>query len=162
MVVKSNPWPYTQGFLPVGNVLLTNADGSFSTTLPSVPVTTQFIVQMPAKPEVVSPVLVVGATVRVTRHISVNRGERRGRVRFSGSVTPAVDGREVLIQKLRRSDGVWYKVGRTLTRFNGGDSSRYRITLTQRKAGRYRVVVNMADKYAASASRSYKVSRVRN
>jgi hypothetical protein len=125
-------------------------------------VTTQFIVQMPAKPEVISPVLVVGATVRVTRHVSVNRGERSGRVRFRGSVTPAVDGREVLIQKLRRSDGVWYKVGRTVTRFSGGDSSRYRITVKQRKAGRYRVVVNMDDKYTVSASRSFKVRRVRD
>ncbi len=162
VVVKSNPWPYTQGFLPAGNTLVTNADGSFSTTVPSVPVNTQFVVQMPAKPEVASPIVVVGTTVSVTRRVKVNRGNRSGRVRFRGTVRPAVDGREVLIQKLRRSDGVWYNVGRSVTNASGGEFSRYSKTITQRKSGRYRVVVNMDDKYSASASRSFKVRRVRD
>lgn len=163
VVVKSNPWPYTQGFLPVSNTMVTNADGSFSTTVASVPVTTQFLVQMPAKPEVVSPIVVVGATVKVTRHARVVRRNRRsGRVRFRGRVTPAVDGREVLIQKLRRKTGIWVNVGETFTRHTGGTSSRYRKTLRQRRGGRYRVIVNMADKYTASSSRSVKVRRVRD
>jgi len=162
VVVKSNPWPYTQGFLPAGNTLVTNADGSFSTTVPSVPVNTQFVVQMPAKPEVASPIVVVGTTVSVTRRVKVNRGNRSGRVRFRGTVRPAVDGREVLIQKLRRSDGVWYNVGRTVTNASGGEFSRYSKTITQKKSGRYRVVVNMDDKHSASASRSFKVRRVRD
>lgn len=162
VTILGNPWPYTQGFLAVTNTLVTNADGSFSATLPSVAVNTQYMVQMPAKPEVISPVLALGTTVNVTRNVSVNRGDRSGRVRFSGRVTPAVDGREVLIQKLRRSDGVWYRVGRTVTRFSGGDSSRYRITIKQRKPGRYRVLVNMNDKYSPSSSSSFKVNRVRD
>ena len=36
IIVKSNPWPYTQGFLPVGNELVTNDDGSFSVPVLSV------------------------------------------------------------------------------------------------------------------------------
>jgi hypothetical protein len=161
VVLKSNPWPYTQGFLPVGNVLVTNADGSFSSTIASVPVNTQFLVQMPAKPEVVSPIVVVGTTVKVTRHVSVRRGSRRGRLRFRGTVRPAVDGREVVIQKLRRSDGVWRNIARTFTRHSGGEFSRYRKTISQRRGGRYRVVVVMDDKYASSGSRSIKIRRVR-
>jgi hypothetical protein len=162
VVLKSNPWPYTQGFLPVGNVLVTNADGSFSSTIASVPVNTQFLVQMPAKPEVVSPIVVVGTTVKVTRHVSVQRGARRGRLRFRGTVRPAVDGREVVIQKLRRRDGVWQNIARTVTRFSGGEFSRYRKTIRQRRGGRYRVVVVMDDKYASSGSRSIKIRRVRS
>jgi hypothetical protein len=162
VVVKSNPWPYTQGFLQVGNVLVTNTDGSFSTTVPSVPVNTQFLVQMPARPEIASPIVVVGTTVKVTRRAKVvRRGDRSGRIRFRGRVTPAVDGREVLIQKLR-DNGVWDTVGRSFTRASGGDSSRYRKTLRQRRGGRYRVVVNMDDKYAASPSRSIRVRNVRD
>jgi hypothetical protein len=160
VVLKSNPWPYTQGFLPVGNVLVTNPDGSFSSTIASVPVNTQFLVQMPAKPEVFSPVVVVGTTVKVTRHVSVRRGDRRGRLRFRGRVRPAVDGREVVIQKLRRSNGVWMNIARTFTRATAGDFSRYRKTIRQRRGGRYRVVVVMDDKYSSSASRSLKVRRV--
>jgi hypothetical protein len=158
----SNPWPYTQGFLPAGNVFVTNADGSFSSTVASVPVNTQFVVQMPAKPEVISPVVVVGTTVKVTRHVNVQRGDRRGRLRFHGRVRPAVDGREVVIQKLRRSNGVWMNIARTVTRHSGGGWSRYRKTISQRRGGRYRVVVVMDDKYSSSGSRSIKIRRVRS
>jgi hypothetical protein len=160
--LKGNPWPYTQGFLPVGNTIVTNADGSFSFTVPSVAVNTQFVVQMPAKPQVISPILVVGATVKVTRSLDVDRGSRSGTIRFTGRVTPAVDGRQVLIQKLRLSDGVWMTIGKTFTRYSGGESSRYRKTVRQKRAGRYRVVVVMDDKYASSPSRSIKIKRVRN
>ena len=161
VVLLSNPWPYTQGFLPAGNTMVTNADGSFSQTIASVPVNTQFVVQMPNKPEVVSPVVVVGTTVKVTRRVKVTRGERRGRLRFRGRVRPAVDGRQVLIQKLRRSDGTWFNVGRTITRFAGGEFSRYRKTIRQRKGGRYRVLVVLDDQYASSGSRSIKIRHVR-
>ena len=47
--------------------------------------------------------------------MSVRRGERRGRLRFRGRISPAVDGEQVLIQKLRLSDGVWLTVGETFT-----------------------------------------------
>jgi len=162
VVIKYNPWPYSQGFLPAGNTLVTNPDGGFSQTIPSVPVNTQFIVQMPARPEVVSPVVVVGATLGVTRHVSVRRGERRGQIRFRGRVTPAVDGRAVVIQKLRRhGSGGWFNVGRTFARHTGKGYSTYRKTIRQRRGGRYRVLVDINDQYSPSASRSIKVRRVR-
>ena len=156
VVVKSNPFPYTQGFLPVGNPLVTLADGSFSMTLASAAVNTQYVVQMPAKPEVISPVVVLGTTLNVTRRARVvSRGERRGRIRFRGRITPAADGRQVLIQKLRRSDGTWLTVGETVANHAGdGSFSRYRTRISQRKGGRYRVLVNMDDVHSPSASRS--------
>jgi hypothetical protein len=162
IVVKSNPWPYTQGFLPVGNELVTNDDGSFSVPVLSVPVNTQFIVQMVARPEVVSTPLTVGATLQVTRRVRVRRGERSGRLRFRGRIKPAVDGEQVLIQKLRLSDGVWVTVAETFAR-NGGDSfSRYRKTIRQRRGGRYRVLVNVDEgTYAPSASRSIRRRGIR-
>jgi hypothetical protein len=160
VVLKSNPWPYTQGFLPVGNVMVTNADGSFSSTVASVPVNTQFVVQMPAKPEIVSPIVVVETTVKVTRKVSVRRFERRGRLRFRGTVTPAVDGRDVYIQKLR--DGVWENIAKTVTRWDGGSSSSYRKIVRQRKGGRYRAIVWMADKYSPSTSPNVRIKRVRD
>ena len=57
---------------------------------------------------------------------------------------------------------MWTTIGHTVTRFSGGESSRYRKTVRQKRAGRYRVVVVMDDKYASSASRSVKIRRVRN
>ena len=163
IVIKSNPWPYTQGFLPVGNELVTNDDGSFSMTLPAVAVNTQFIVQMVARPDIVSAPVLLGTTLEVTRRVRVDRGERRGRLRFRGRITPAVDGEQVLIQKLRLSDGVWVTVAETFAR-NAGDSfSRYRKTIRQRRGGRYRVLVNVDEgTYSPSASRSIRRRHVRD
>jgi hypothetical protein len=163
IVVKSNPWPYIQGFQPIGNELVTNADGSFSVPVLSVPVNTQFRVEMVARPDIVSTPLTVGATLAVTRRVKVTRGERRGRLRFRGRITPAVDGEQVLIQKLRLKDGVWITVGETFAR-NAGDSvSRYRKTIRQRRGGRYRVLVNVDEgTYSPSASRSILRRHVRD
>ena len=161
--VSSNPWPYTQGFLPVGNPLVTLPDGSFSMTIPSVPVNTQFQVQMVARPEVVS-ALLVGTSLDVTRRVRVvERGERGGRLRFRGRIRPAVDGEQVLIQKLRVRDGVWLTVGETFAR-NGADSfSRYSKRIRQRRGGRYRVLVNVDEgTYSPSSSRSIRRRHIRD
>jgi hypothetical protein len=160
--VKSNPWPYTQGFLPFGNQIVTNADGTFSLPVLSVPVNTQFIVELVGRPEVVSTPLLVGTTLRVTRRVKVQRGERRGKLRFRGRIMPAVDGEQVLIQKLRLSDGAWVNVAETFAR-NGGDSfSRYRKTIRQRRGGRYRVLVTVDEgTYSPSASRSIRRRHIR-
>jgi hypothetical protein len=164
IVILSNPFPYTQGFLPVGNQLVTNPDGTFSMDIASVTYSTQFKVQMVARPEVESAVLALGTTLRVTRRARVvHRGERRGRIRFRGRITPAIDNREVLIQKLRRSDGVWFTVGKTISRHAGGGRySRYSKRISQRKGGRYRVLVNVNDWHAPSASRSILRRHVRD
>jgi hypothetical protein len=156
IVIWSNPFPYTQGFQPVGNQLVTNPDGTFSMDIASLTYSTQFQVQMVARPEVASQVLLVGTTLRVTRRARVvRRGDRRSRIRFRGRITPAIDGRQVLIQKLRRSDGAWLTVGETVSRHvRGGRSSRYSKRISQRRGGRYRVLVNVNDWHAPSASRS--------
>jgi hypothetical protein len=163
IVIKSNPWPYTQGFLQVGNELVTNDDGSFSVPILSVPVNTQYIAQMVARPEIVSAPLTIGATLAVTRRVRVRKGERSGRLRFRGRIRPAVDGEQVLIQKLRLSDGVWVTVGETFARNGGETFSRYRKTIRQRRGGRYRVLVNVDEgTYTPSASRSIRRRGIRD
>jgi hypothetical protein len=161
--VKSNPWPYTQGFQAYGNQLITNADGSFTVPVLSVPVNTQFVVEMVARPEVVSAPLTIGAALDVTRRVKVTRGDRAGRLRFRGRISPAVDGEQVLIQKLRLKDGVWVTVGETFARNNGASSSRYRKTIRQKRGGRYRVLVNVDEgTYAPSSSRSIRRRHIRD
>ena len=93
----------------------------------------------------------------------MTRGDRRGRLRFRGRITPAVDGEQVLIQKLRLSDGVWVTVGETFARNAGDSSSRYRKTIRQRRGGRYRVLVNVDEgTYSPSVSRSIRRRHVRD
>src|SRR3712207_8930069 len=42
VVLQANPFPYLQGFVTVGNPLVTDAQGAFSYPLISVPLSTQY------------------------------------------------------------------------------------------------------------------------
>jgi hypothetical protein len=159
VMLQANPFPYTQGFLAAGNAQVTDAAGNFSFPILSVPVNTQYRVVMPQRPEIASPIAVVGAAVKVTRHVRVRRGNRRGRIRFSGRVTPAVDGQQILVQKFR--DNQWTTIGRTFARDAGASSSRYVKIVRPRRGGRFRVVANVQGAYVPSVSRNVRVRRVR-
>jgi hypothetical protein len=143
IVLQSNPWPYTGGFLNASNVLLTDANGNFSFPVLSVPVNTMYRVLMPQKPKVASPIFALGTKVRVTTHLRVRRGASSGIVRFSGRLTPAVDGTQVLIQKLVR--GTWTNIGSTTARHSRGGRSVYAKSLRQRRPGRYRIYHNAVE-----------------
>jgi hypothetical protein len=160
VVLQANPFPYTQGFQNVSNVLVTNSDGSFAFPILSVPVSTQYRVLMPQRPEIASPITVLGAGVRVTMSKRVRRGDRRGRVRFRGSISPAVDGQQVLVQKFR--DGAWRTIGRTFARDDGSSSSRYTKLVRPTSGGRFRVVANVEGEYVPTASRTTRIRRVRD
>jgi hypothetical protein len=160
VALQSNPWPYTQGFLTVGNAQVTSATGAFAFPLLSVPANTQYRVLMASRPDVVSPVVVLGTTVKATRHVKVTRGVRSGRIRFSGRLTPAVDGQQVLIQKLVK--GIWVNRGQTTARHGGTGFSRYSKRVRVRRGGRFRVLVNdITGQHSPSASRSVRVHHVR-
>jgi hypothetical protein len=159
VVLQANPFPYTQGFLNVANPQVTDARGGFAFPILAVPVNTQYRVLMPQRPEVVSPVVVVGTKVRVTTHVNVKRGVRRGRVRLSGSLTPAVDGTQVLIQKF--VDELWTTIASTTAQHATASRSRYRKTLRQRRPGRYRVYVNAQGAHVPNLGTTVRVRHVR-
>ena len=159
VVLQSNPWPYTRGFLNASNVLVTDANGNFSFPVLSVPVNTMFRVLMPQKPHVVSPIFALGTKVRVTTHLRVRRGARSGVVRFSGRLTPAVDGTQVLIQK--RVHGRWANIGSTHARHARGGSSVYAKSLRQRRPGRYRVYLDAAEPHVPNVGATKRVRHVR-
>jgi hypothetical protein len=162
VVLQANPFPYTQGFVTVTNPQVTNEQGAFAFPVLGVMVNTQYRVLMPQRPEIVSPVVVLGTTVRVTTHVRVRRGERRGRLRFTGRITPAVDGEQVLIQKLGRGPGQWNTIARTFARDNGASSSRYVKRVRQRRGGRYRVVANVDGEHVPNAGRTVRIRHVRD
>jgi hypothetical protein len=155
VALQSNPFPYTQGFANAGNVLVTDAAGGFAFPVLSIPVNTQFRVLMPSKPEVVSPIVIVGAGVRVSTRIRVRRFARSGIVRLSGSISPAVDGTQVLIQKFLHEQ--WTSIGSTAARHASGGRSAYAKSLRQRRHGRFRVLVNAQGAYSPSLGRTVRV-----
>ena len=159
VVLQANPFPYLQGFQNVANNQVTNAQGGFAFPVVSVPVTTQFRVLMPHRPEVVSPVVVVGAAVEVTvRRKVTRRGLRRPRVRLRGRITPAAPGTEVLVQRLRATG--WATVGRTFARDSSGVASTFVTRLRPRRSGRFRVLANAQGAYVGDVTRSFRI-RVR-
>jgi hypothetical protein len=153
VVLQANPWPYTQGFLAAGNPQVTNGSGAFFFPLLSVAVNTQYRVMMVARPGVVSPIVVLGTTNKITRHAKVRRGSKRGRIHIWGTIRPALDGAPVVIQKRRR--GTWVNIGQTHARHTSKGFSRYSKRIRQKHGGRYRaVVLDATGAHSPSVSRS--------
>jgi hypothetical protein len=139
VVLQSTAYPYTAPFANVGNVVLTDAAGNFSFNGLPIGVTTQFRVVMPNKPEVVSPVVVVGAAVQLrTFAKTVERHRHSKSVRFSGYVTPATDGARVNIQKLR--NGAWETIAHTRAKHKSAERSRFKTRVRIYRSGQYRVL----------------------
>jgi hypothetical protein len=139
--LQANAWPYTTGFQGgLVNDQFTTPTGGFSFTVFPVNVNTQYRVLMPAKPEVVSPIVVLGTVGKVTRHTKVShRNDKRALIRFSGRIRPALDGAAVYVQKLRR--GTWTNLVLTTAVHTSKGYSRYSKRVRQKRGGRYRVVV---------------------
>jgi hypothetical protein len=147
VVLQSNPFPYTQGFANASNVQVTDAAGNFSFPLLSVPLNTQYRVLMPQKPDVVSPIVSLGVAVGLTTHLSAHRVSRGGRVRFSGTVRPAVDGARVLFQ--RKKGSRWVQVSHTFAR-GTGKSSHYSKRVRIGRGGTYRVFVAVGGNFVSN------------
>jgi hypothetical protein len=139
VVLQANAWPYTGGFVAASNAQVTDASGAFSFPLLSVSLNTQYRVLMVVRPGVVSPIVVLETTNKITRHVKIKRGHRRGRIHFWGTVRPALDGSPVVVQKLRR--GAWVNIGQTSARHTSKGISRYSKRIRQKHGGTYRVVV---------------------
>lgn len=141
VVLQASAFPYTTGFTNVGNVVLTDAAGNFSFNGLPVNVTTQFRVQMPNKPEVVSPIVIVGASMQVlnTYMRKVERHRNSVSVRFSGYFAPPAVGARVNIQKLR--NGVWTTIAHTRAKHKSDERSSFKTRVRVYRSGQFRVLV---------------------
>jgi hypothetical protein len=153
VVLQSNPFPYTQGFVNAGNAQVTDPAGNFSFAVLSVPVTTQFRVVMAQRPEVTSPIVIVGAALQVRTDVKKLRRHRHSvSVRFRGSISPQNDGGRVSIQKLRGAD--WVEIAHTVAKDAGASSSRYRTRVRIHRTGQFRVVAEAQGQYISGAGRA--------
>jgi hypothetical protein len=143
VVLQSNPFPYTQGFKPVGNKIVTDNAGNFSFNLLAVPFNTQFRVALPDKPSVVSPIVVVSVSVLVSTRLGTKTVHKGHKLTFQGAIRPAVDGTPIAIQKQR--NGKWITVAGTVARHNSSASSKYSKHVTIRSGGKYRVYAGVAN-----------------
>jgi hypothetical protein len=144
IVLESNPFPYTQGFKPVGNRLVTDGQGNFSFGLQAVAFNTQFRVALPDRPAVVSPIVVVSVAVRISTRLGTHTVHRGHQLTFQGAIRPAVDGTPIAIQKLN-SKNHWVTIAGTAARHNSSASSIYAKHVTIRSGGKYRVYAGVAN-----------------
>jgi hypothetical protein len=144
VVLQSNPFPYTQGFKNDGNKLITDKSGNFSFGLKAVPFNTQYRVSLPEKPSVVSPIVVVSVSVRVSTKLGTHTVRRGHSLTFKGSISPAVDGTPIAIQKLN-SKKHWVTIAGTAARHHSSASSSYSKKVTIRRGGKYRVYAGVTN-----------------
>jgi hypothetical protein len=158
VVLQSNPFPYTQGFVNATNAQVTNAQGVFSFPLLSLPVNTQFRVVLTDKPTVASPIIVAYSKVRVTEHRKRSHTRRGKVIRFYGSVSPANDSAPFAIQRF--SKGQWRTVTGGITHHHSASSSSYSKRVRIRHSGSYRVFVEIANgQYTSAAGATMHVRR---
>jgi hypothetical protein len=136
VALQANGFPFTAGFQNVGNPELTSSSGGFSFTVLGMQLVTQFRVVTTAGPHIGSAVVFEGVAVRVVSHIK--RTRRAHYVRIFGTVTPAADGMEVGILRVKRPRSV--AVAGTVLRHRNATSSSYSRIVHVRR-GDYRVLV---------------------
>jgi hypothetical protein len=135
--LQENPFPYTGGFVDVGNPELTLANGTFVFNVLSMTQNTQFRV---VSGTVVSTEVVVGVSVGVTMQAHAAGTRRHPSIRFSGLIAPAEPSARVAIERL--VGATWKVVGGTVahaTAVNGEVS--YSTTVRVNKGGFFRALV---------------------
>jgi len=136
VALQANPFPYLQGFVNVGNPVVTLPNGGFTFFVPGLTEVTQFRVVATSGHKVVSLIAVESVAVRVSSHLAPAR--RRHFARIYGTVTPAEDGAEVGILRIVHGRGVL--VGGTHLRHRNATSSSFSRVVPVH-AGAYRVLV---------------------
>lgn len=146
VTLEQNPFPFAGGFKDVRSAT-TDPNGNYTFSIR--PTTnTRYRVSAKTSPPVNSPEVQVNVRLKVTLRVSDRTPARGQRVRFSGLVIPAHDGRPALIQR-RTSTGAWKTVATAALKpapaLNGVTRSRYTRRLAIRRTGVYRVRVTPGD-----------------
>ncbi len=156
IVLQASAWPFTTGFTNVTNEQVTNATGGFSFPILSVAANTQYRVQMPERPQIVSPIVTVGVKPYVQSKVSKHRVKRGKRIRFSGTIKPAAADQQLAIQKW--NGDAWVTVGGATIRSGGRFSKNHKVN----RGGTYRVWTgSTAGQYASNVGRKFKIRSFR-
>lgn len=107
--LQQNPYPYTAGFVDVGNPELTLSNGTFAFNVLGVGANTQYRV---VSGSVASADVVVSAALGVTLHAQARGTRRHPTIRFSGSIAPAEPSARIGFERLIGTS--WKVVGGTI------------------------------------------------
>jgi hypothetical protein len=138
VVLQADAFPFTAGFVNVGNPELTNAAGGFSFPLLGVTTSSLYRVVTTTNPAVVSPSVGVSVAPLISSH--VGRTSRAHHARFYGTVTPALDGMRVAIMRFVHGHGVL--VGGAVLHHRDANSSKFSRVIPVGR-GVYRIFVQV-------------------
>ena len=156
VVLQMMSWPFTSGFVNAANEQVTNATGGFSFPILSTTLNTQYRIQMPERPAVVSPIVLLGVKPYVKSKVNKKRVQRGKRIRFSGTIKPAAPDQQLAIQKWNGS--AWVTVGGADVSSSGRFSKNQKI----RRGGTYRVWTgSTAGQYASNNGKKFKIRSFR-
>jgi hypothetical protein len=147
VTLEENPYPFTGGFKPTTVTATSNATGGY--TFSAVPsMNTRYRVTAKTSPPVTSAEVLVNVRPKISLRLSDRTPKVGQRVKFSGTVLPAHDGKVVQIQR-RTSSGGWRTVARATlvatTPVNGVARSKYSKRIRIRRNGTYRTRLAPAD-----------------
>jgi hypothetical protein len=140
--VQQNPYPYA-GFKPTGKTGVVDPAGNWSIGGIAPQVHTQYKVVAKTSPPTESAAVFVRVSLRVSFRVSDSTPRKGQRVRFSGTVAPAHDGKPILIQ--RKTSSGYRTVARTTLLDNGDATSKYSRRVRIRSRGTYRVIAESVD-----------------
>ena len=154
--LQSNPHPFTAGFKNTGAVATTDAAGKFAFTVKPRR-HTRYQAVAKASPPVTSPAVEVKVRYLVAFKANDYTARRGQRIKFSGYVKPAHNGRVVRLQR-RISKGVFRTIARArLRRSTIAGRSTYVRRLRVSRTGVYRVRVTGHADHATGTSRKRRV-----
>jgi hypothetical protein len=147
VTLEENPFPFTAGFKATPVSTKTNATGAYSVVV-TPGANTRYRATAKTKPPVTSPEVAITVRAKVTLRLGDSTPRAGRRVRFSGTVTPAHDGKVARIQR-RTATGSWRTVARATlvaaTPVNGVPRSKYAKRVKVTRKGVYRVRVTTGD-----------------
>jgi hypothetical protein len=162
VTLQGDPYPYTGPFSKVKTTTATSTGQYTFRVSPSLNTTYQVVAH--TAPQATSPKLIVRVRVKITLQVSTTKPAAGQRVRFSGFVLPAYNGKSVLIQ--RKSATGWKTVTSAKliagtpvkTVFGMTPRSTYHKRLGVLRSGTYRAYFNPRDgRLLANASKLRKL-----
>ena len=148
VVLQANVFPYTGGFVDVGNPELTSSTGGFSFPYVGLLENAQLRVVTVGRPYVSSPVVTEGVAVNVS--FDVRKTNRPGYVYLYGDVSPSEVGALVGFQLLRHGAKSLNEGGASV-RYGNVSTSRFGQVVHLRRAGLYQALVVVNDGSHVSA-----------
>jgi hypothetical protein len=145
--LQQNPFPYTQGFVNVGEPHLTTATGGFAFPVLGLTQATQYRVVTVAAPQIVSPIVIEQVAPTVT--IRVRHTRRRHHVRIFGTITPNEEG--MAVEVLRLGPAGPRRVGLTFARQLNASSAHYSKVVRVHRGAVYEVFVRVTNGAQTSA-----------